>query len=385
MAVPYGTRDGLLTVALVLAIGMPQLVLSHLFARGRAHAGSLSGQVLAGVGLGLALSLIGIALIARLLFSSRHDVLLMALLLSIAAGLTVHVALLLVAGVRRDIAAVHEGVRAVSAGSRRPAISTAAEDELSALADAANDMAARLAERERERDAAEAARRRLIAGISHDLRTPLTSLQLIGKAIEDGMLEGGRGDRTYLAQIPGLVRVLDDLIEDLFELSRLEAGDVQWSLQAVSLRAVTRGAAESLRPQAETTGVAVENRVSAGLPLALGNPDRLQRVLCNLIQNAIHNTPPDGSVTVAATVVGEQIEVEVSDSGPGVAPAERELIFDAFHRGGPEASRTSRGAGLGLTISRAIVEAHGGRLWLEDGGAGARFRFTLRAAAQTSG
>ena len=107
----------------------------------------------------------------------------------------------------------------------------------------------------------------------------------------------------------------------------------------------------------------------------------MQRVLFNLIQNAIRHTPADGSVVIRAEPVADRIEIEVADTGDGIAAAERELVFGPFYRGGVDASRTSDGAGLGLAVSRAIVEAHGGQIWLAESAAGTRVRFSLPAAA----
>ncbi len=110
-----------------------------------------------------------------------------------------------------------------------------------------------------------------------------------------------------------------------------------------------------------------------------GDPERLQRVLFNLIQNAIRHTPADGSVTVFTEPVGDRLEVEVADTGPGIAAEERERVFEPFRRGNGDTGGGDGGAGLGLAISRAIVEAHGGRIWLEPADAGTRVRFSLPA------
>jgi signal transduction histidine kinase len=104
-------------------------------------------------------------------------------------------------------------------------------------------------------------------------------------------------------------------------------------------------------------------------------------VLFNLIQNAIRHTPPDGSVVVRAEPGGEGVEVEVADTGDGIAPTERDRVFEPFFRGGAETARTRNGAGLGLAISRAIIEAHGGRIWLAESAHGTRVRFSLPKAA----
>lgn len=379
MALAYAGRDGLRTFELLLALGAPVLALMHVFARRRARIGSLGRQYLAATGVAVGVSMLGVVLIARGLFASQHDVLLVALLLGFSAGLAAYSAWMLAERVGRDIEAVREGVVAVGKGSRAPAIETSAGDEIAELAAAANVMAAQLAEREAERDAADAARRRLIVGISHDLRTPLTSLQLVGKAVEDGLISG-EPDRAYLERIPPLVETLNALIEDLFELSRIEAGDVHWAREPVAVHAIADAAMASLRPEAEASGVEIRNEIPADLR-ATGNPEKLQRVLCNLIQNSIRHTPADGSVTVAGIVEPDRVEVAVSDTGEGIDPEERAHIFDVFFRGGRQVSRTSRGAGLGLTVSRAIVEAHGGRIWLEDRERGACIRFSLPPVA----
>jgi signal transduction histidine kinase len=113
---------------------------------------------------------------------------------------------------------------------------------------------------------------------------------------------------------------------------------------------------------------------------AQANPEKLQRVLFNLIQNAIRHTPADGSVVVRAQPVGAGIEFEIADTGDGIRPEEREHVFTAFYRGGSDRARTNPGAGLGLAVSRAIVEAHGGRIWLAEAPVGTRVRFSLPAA-----
>jgi signal transduction histidine kinase len=127
--------------------------------------------------------------------------------------------------------------------------------------------------------------------------------------------------------------------------------------------------------------VAVVAELEGAPPTTRANPEKLQRVLFNLIQNAIRHTPADGSVTVRAQARDGAVEIEVTDTGDGITPADRERVFEPFFRGGADAARTSSGAGLGLAISRAIVEAHGGRIWLEGGGGGTRVRVRLPAAA----
>jgi signal transduction histidine kinase len=179
------------------------------------------------------------------------------------------------------------------------------------------------------------------------------------------------------------IEALSALIDDLFELSRLEAGDISWTLERVALGELVAETVDAMRLQAQAAGVSVEAAIPDDLAAARANPEKLQRVLFNLIQNAIRHSPADGSVVVRASSLGDMVEVEVADTGPGIPPQERELVFDAFYRG--DAARSTAGAGLGLAVARAIVEAHGGRIWLADDESaempGTRVRFSLPLAA----
>jgi signal transduction histidine kinase len=229
-------------------------------------------------------------------------------------------------------------------------------------------------------DSEETARRRLLVAVSHDLRTPITSLQLVTDAIQDDLIEA-ESKQQYLDRLGTHVRALSALIDDLFELSRLEAGDINWSLERVAIEPLVHEAVEVMRPQADAGAVRMHMDVPASLAVAHANPERVQRVLFNLIQNAIRHTPADGSVVVRAQSSARQIELEVADSGDGIAAEDRERVFEPFVQADERAARTDGSAGLGLAIARAIVEAHGGRIWLEDAELGTRVRFSLPSAA----
>ncbi|MBA2507090.1 MAG: HAMP domain-containing histidine kinase [Thermoleophilaceae bacterium] len=302
--------------------------------------------------------------------------------LGVFALLAVLASALIARGVLRDVERVRDGLAAVGLGERGVMIETAGGGEIAELADEANEMIARLGEREEERDAAESSRRHLVAAVSHDLRTPLAAIQALGEAIEDDVVDDSER-RRYLALMSVHVRALGALIEDLFELSRLEAGDIEWSMQQVRLDELVSETVEAMRPAADERGVLVRTEVPAGIAPAHGNPEKLQRVLFNLIQNAIRHTPSDGSVAVRAQANGANVEVEVADTGEGITGPDRDRIFVPFFRGGGEAPRTRSGAGLGLPICRAIVEAHGGMIWLEEAETGARVRFSLKLAEVT--
>lgn len=235
---------------------------------------------------------------------------------------------------------------------------------------------AALAQRERARAAAEATRRQLVAAVSHDLRTPIASLRLLVEAIDDEIVDEPTR-RRYIATMGTHIHSLSAMIDDLFELSRIEAGDIDWSIRQVELGVLVDETVTAMAPEAGAKGVRIASERGAGPLPAQADPERIQRVLFNLIRNAIRHTPADGSVTVKVECGPREIEVEVADSGAGIAAADREHVFDAFFRGGEDAARGSDGAGLGLAVSRAIVETHGGRIWLAPAASGTRIRFSL--------
>jgi signal transduction histidine kinase len=238
-------------------------------------------------------------------------------------------------------------------------------------------LAVRLAMEERSRREIEGARRQLVAAASHDLRTPLASLRLLVESIDDGVATGETRDR-YLKEIRTHVGVLSDLIDDLFELSRIEAGDISWTMRQVKLRDLIGDTVAAMRAPAAERGVSLAAELPTSELIASANAEKVQRVLFNLIQNAIRHTPADGSVTVRARSAAGGVEVEVADNGEGIPAGDGERVFEAFYRG--DAARGEEGAGLGLAISRAIVEAHGGKIWFEDGAPGTRVHFTLKSA-----
>ena len=187
--------------------------------------------------------------------------------------------------------------------------------------------------------------------------------------------------REQVQLISTHVRSLGALIDDLFELSRLEAGDVHWSMQQVQLDQLVQETIDAMRPQAEAGHVAVRAELDQRLTPARGNPEQLQRVLFNLIQNAIRHTPADGSVVIRAEPApGPAVEVEVADTGSGIDAGLDERIFEPFVQGPSRLAGQKGSAGLGLAIARGIVAAHGGQIWVAGSGPGTRIRFSLPTA-----
>jgi signal transduction histidine kinase len=353
--------------------------MSRIAIRIRARVGSLSRQFALAVAIVVAPVLLGLLVVGLLMLVSGHGVTLVGAIVIVSGVAAAAAGKLLAGGILRDVETIRDGLTAVGRGERDVHIETAARDELGELAAAANAMIIRLRAEEDARDHADAARRDLVAAVSHDLRTPITSLRLLAEAVGDEIVDG-EVRRGYLDRMRTHIDVLSALIDDLFELSRLEAGDIRWTLEQVPLCDLVGETVAAMRVQAEAKGVAVMAEVPAALVPAHANPEKLQRVLFNLIQNAIRHTPADGSVVVRAEPAADGVEIEVADTGSGIPPDDRDQVFTAFYRGGVDAARSGEGAGLGLAVSRAIVEAHGGRIWLADSERGTRVRFSLPGA-----
>jgi signal transduction histidine kinase len=379
MALAYGLRDGLLIGLLLVLMGLPVLTVSHLIARHRRRLGRLSWQLVFGVVVVLGLDLVGIQLVATLFLSPR-DAFALALMLAFACVLVGFTAWCLIKDITRDIADVRNAVAAVRVGSRQQEVEHAdgGDDELSALANEFNGMTSELRQREVERDTAERARRDLVAAVSHDLRTPVNALTLVVRAIEDDVADE-QTLRRYLGQMAVNLESLESLINDLFELARLEAGDVAWSFEDLSLDALIDETIEGMTPVADGSGVSLRSSIAEELPRVRANAEKIQRVLFNLIKNAVQHTPKGGRIGVVAAATADEVEVKVIDTGPGIAADELDRVFEPLWRsGGASAARSADGAGLGLPIARSIVEAHGGRVYIaESSSSGTQIGFTL--------
>jgi signal transduction histidine kinase len=366
--VGYGVEAAAVTLAIVAPLGWLTVLVTDRLIVHRARLGGLRRQFGA-VGLvSVALLAAAVGLFVALMFVSSHDAFLTILLAAYAAALAVWAAARMGRRAMDDLERIRDTLTAVAEGRRDITTGVAGSDEIARVAADVDGMIARLDQEERMR-------RMLFAAVSHDLRTPVTALRLLANAIDDEVVDAELR-REYVARMGTHVRALGTLIDDLFELTRLQSGELEWSMEQVSLGLLLEEAVDAMRPAAEAGEVSVSARLDSALD-ARANPEQLQRVLFNLIQNAIHHTPPDGSVTVSAEAVEGAVEVEIADTGGGVPADQRERVFDPFYRG--DAARQDGGAGLGLAISRAIVEAHGGTIWLAEAPAGTRVRFRLPA------
>jgi signal transduction histidine kinase len=238
------------------------------------------------------------------------------------------------------------------------------------------------ATRERERSL-ESARRELVSWVSHDLRTPLAGLRAMAEALEDGVVDD---PELYFKQIASSVERLNQMVEDLFDLSRIQAGEVSHNTESIALDDLVSDCISALEPLAAAHGVRLVGRVDAATAV-VGNGPELNRALTNLVANAIRHTPEPGRVDVRVGLSDDApplAEVTVRDECGGIPEAHLERVFDVGFRG--EAARTPHddlhpaGAGLGLAITRGIVEAHEGTVDVSNTETGCLFRIRLPAA-----
>lgn len=282
----------------------------------------------------------------------------------------------------RELEALADVLRAVGHGERDVRVHASALNPIAAVASAANEMIDELVETEGRCGLAWKGHRELMDGISHDLRTPVASLRVLGEAIRDEP-ESPDTER-YTRQLLVQLEAVETLIDDLFELSRLRGATIDWVLEQLPLHDLVLESLETMEGLATRKGVALRASLPGDLPPARANPEKLQRVVLNLLGNAIRHTPEGGTVTIAAEAAAREILVEVADTGEGVAPPEEARLFDRFYQGAGRPGAERAGAGLGLAICRAIVEAHGGAIWLRESERGARLCFTLPQARARS-
>jgi signal transduction histidine kinase len=315
---------------------------------------------------------------ARAMFLSDHDLGALGVIL-VAAG-TVGVATAVVLGRRvgeasRSLAEVARriGRDAVDGGSR-PA--PAGPAELARLREELEITSRRLDQARARERSLDASRRELVAWVSHDLRTPLAGIRAIVEALEDGVVHDPETVARYYTTLRVEADRLAGLVDDLFELSRTQAGVLRLHFERVSLGDLVSDAIATAAPVAEAKGVRLEGRLSGPPPdLDVSAPEVL-RALRNILENAIRHTPSDGTVVVEAGRDADRAFVSVADSGGGIPEPDLPRIFDVAFRG--DSARTpGDGAGLGLAIARGLVDAHRGEITVRNDNGGARFTVRL--------
>ncbi|MEP7059467.1 MAG: HAMP domain-containing sensor histidine kinase [Actinomycetota bacterium] len=320
-------------------------------------------------------ALTNLAVLTRQMFLSSHDGTIVIVLVVYSLGAGLAAALVAARGTSVAVARLEETAEVLGGGDLQARVGDLnAGSELDMLARTLDDMASRLAsaaERERE---VESMRRDLITAVSHDLRTPLSSLRAMVEAIDDGVVDDAATVRRYTGEMRRSVDRLVSMVDDLFELVQLEAGAIQAETRRARLDDVVRSAMGALELQAEEKGLSMAADLH-GAEAAACSP-RLVRVLQNLLGNAVRHTPADGTITIAAHHADGRLALAVRDTGEGIPATDLPHIFEPFYRGDP--ARSGGGAGLGLALAKRIVEALGGDITAHSAPEmGARFELSL--------
>lgn len=277
----------------------------------------------------------------------------------------------------RPMRDMNDVARAMARGDYSRRVPVKGGDEMAMLADSLNTLSSELQEKIAALEKLDSTRREFVANVSHELRTPLTIIQGYTEAIIDGMVKGEGKKQHYLRSILDEILRLRRLVDDLLDLRRMEAGQVLYKKGPVDVSQLICRVVERFNGLAEEKEIHLSTSSSGPLPITSGDPDRLEQVLNNLVDNAIRLTPSGGRVSVNAILEAESIRVLVKDTGPGIPPNEQELVWERFYKVDKSRFRAG-GSGLGLAIARRIVEMHGGKIGVEsEPGEGATFFFTI--------
>lgn len=261
----------------------------------------------------------------------------------------------------------------IADGNYSERVRVSGADEIAQLAERFNRMASQL-------EQVESMRRRLIGDVTHELRTPLTSIKGYMEGLVDGVLPAN--SETF-EQIHREAGRLSRLVDDLQELSRAESQAYPLDIRSVTVDNLVTTTVKRLTPQATAKRISLRSSLPVDLPPVQADEDRIVQVLVNLAANAVQYTPEGGGVVVSAERNGDEVHISVTDNGIGIPPEHLKNIFTRFYRVDTSRSRKAGGgSGVGLTIAKHIVEAHGGRIWAESKGEGkgSRFTFSLKIA-----
>jgi signal transduction histidine kinase len=352
----------LIVAGATLAVGLASTFLLQLLPSVRLQ---LAGLALFAV----VLPLLAVLLSGWVMFHMGDDVKILAVAAA-SASAAVAAALALGSSIARRIERLRSASTRLAGGELSARAPDEGPRELAELGHAFNEMAANL-------ESVFDARRELVAAASHDLRTPVGSITAMLEALEDELAEPAE----YLPLLRDQARRLAVLVEDLFELARIDSGALAHELREVFLGPLVESCIRGFAAEARARNVRLERSLDLATRPARCAPDQVERVLLNLLTNALRHTPSDGTVAVSLAADEDQVRVTVEDTGEGLTPESARRMFDRFWRGDAARRSSADGAGLGLAIARGLVEAQGGTIWAEpreEGGA--RVSFTLPAA-----
>jgi signal transduction histidine kinase len=336
---------------------------------------SLSQRFVAIAGIAVLVSLANLVVLGSLMSIGAHDVAVVGVLLTYSIGAGVAAAIVTARSVGTAVERL-TGMAGRLADQRLEARVGAlgAGPELDLLGLTLDEMAERLEESIQRERIAESRRRDLVTAVSHDLRTPLASLQMMVEAIDDGIVDDPPTVKRYAAEMRRSVQSLGRLVDDLFELVQLDAGAIEAESGRACLEEIVSSAMAACEAQALEKGLVLEAQLNGAGEFRCS--PRLVRVLQNLLQNAVRHTPPDGFVRAEAHRGPTGVEVVVEDTGEGIPAESLDRIFEPFWRG--DEARSGGNSGLGLALAKRIVEALGGEINVQSQPArGTRFAIVL--------
>jgi signal transduction histidine kinase len=339
---------------------------------------ALRWTLLGGYALASLLTFFNVWFSAQLMFASDHDLLLAVVLLVFASGMAMVLGYFLSSTVTERIHQLKSAAEKLAQGDLKTRVAVNGRDEVASLAVTFNQMAEQLQAAEDKQRELESLRRDLIAWVSHDLQTPLTSMRAILEALSDGVVEDPETVQRYLHTAQRDVRSLSSLIDDLFQMAQLDAGGFPLHRTESSLGDLVSDTLESFTQLAKQHEITLEGNVDSDVDPVQMDTQAIGRVLNNLIGNALRHTPARGRVSVWVRRTDRGVDATVSDTGEGIRAEDLPHVFERFYRGEKSRNRTTGGAGLGLAIARGIVQAHGGDIRVESEiGKGTQFTFYI--------
>jgi signal transduction histidine kinase len=268
----------------------------------------------------------------------------------------------------RPVKALSEASQKLAHGDYSHRIPVITDDELGEMTRSFNQMATEL-------EGQELLRRRSLADVAHELRTPLSVLQIDLESIEDGIIEP---DTETIQRLQMEVGTLRKLVEDLRILSLADAGELKLDMQPVDLNGLLHINAKRMERQAGEKGVSITEELTPGDPEVMGDEQRLSQVFLNLLSNALQYTPSGGAITIKSSFADESVRIDFIDTGSGIAEQDIPHVFERLYRSDEARARQNGGSGLGLSIARSLVISHGGKIWAQSAeGNGSTFSIEL--------
>jgi signal transduction histidine kinase len=314
--------------------------------------------------IGSGVALVNVFIVAQLMFvSTSHDLRLLAALLVFSAVVTLFFSMWVASTIVGRMATVATGIRSLAAGEFGVRITMSGGDEVAQLATNVDLLAQKLQAAENARAALDRERQELTAAVSHDLRTPLASVRAMVEALDDHVVEDPAEIERYYDAIRREIERLSHMVDDLFELAQMDADAPHLDRHAVALHEIAADVVEAMQAQARLNDVVLSLSVEGELPAISVDGGRIERVIANLLRNALEHTPAGGRIEVKVLADDGWLSLHVRDTGEGIEEADLPHIWDRFFRADKSRGRgptAADGAGLGLAIVRATVEAHGG-------------------------